>query len=282
MSELSVHDVVDFILENKGEHEITHRKLQKLLYFCQGLYLAQEGVSLFEERIEAWEFGPVCPNIYHDLKHHGFHPLSASNSVDKSKYTKKVAALILGVITTFGSFSKDELIEFSHIDSPWASNYIQYKNNELKKDELKDYFSSFSKFTDYISYQDGRKKFKSLIQDRRAYLKELQNLGDNWLSSPSLSPNEMTTLLSSQILSTVRNLVNQTYNSPIPKLIMGPIPSGGVGIELVINEGKKLFVNVYNNETVEFDIENSGYFTEEDSSIGDAVTKFQKIYMELV
>lgn len=281
MSEVSANDVVDFILENKGSNEITHRKLQKLLYYCQGLHLAREGVPLFRERIEAWDFGPVCPSVYHNLKHNGGSALYPINPADERKFSQRSIALILSVLSIFGAYDKEQLIEFSHIDSPWACNYVQYKNNELKIDELKNYFSSFSTHEEYLNYQNARIEFKSLIQNRRAYLRELQNLGDNWLSSPSKSPNQASTVLASNILSLVRSLVNHSATNEIPKLVMGPIPSGGVGVEFVLNDEKRLFVNIYNNNLVEFDIESSGFFTEEDSSFDEALDAFNKIYMEL-
>lgn len=45
---------------------ITHLKLQKLLYYAQGIYLAlHEGKPLFRENICAWTHGPVIPEVYH-------------------------------------------------------------------------------------------------------------------------------------------------------------------------------------------------------------------------
>jgi uncharacterized phage-associated protein len=38
---------------------ISNLKLQKLLYYAQGFYLAIYGKALFEEDIVAWEHGPV-------------------------------------------------------------------------------------------------------------------------------------------------------------------------------------------------------------------------------
>lgn len=46
--------------EDAGEG-ISNLKLQKLLYYAQGIYLAMEGKSLFPERIEAWTYGSGRP-----------------------------------------------------------------------------------------------------------------------------------------------------------------------------------------------------------------------------
>jgi uncharacterized phage-associated protein len=46
---------------------LTHLKLQKLLYFAQGLHLAYSGSPLFDDPIEAWRHGPVVRSIYNAL-----------------------------------------------------------------------------------------------------------------------------------------------------------------------------------------------------------------------
>lgn len=39
-------------------------KLQKLLYFLYGHYLAEIKEPLFEESFQAWQYGPVIPEVY--------------------------------------------------------------------------------------------------------------------------------------------------------------------------------------------------------------------------
>lgn len=57
--------------DNKEREGVTNLKLQKILYFAQVYFLAKIGKPLFADPIEAWEFGPVVPNVYHKLKKHG-------------------------------------------------------------------------------------------------------------------------------------------------------------------------------------------------------------------
>ncbi|MDR1039734.1 MAG: DUF4065 domain-containing protein [Deltaproteobacteria bacterium] len=57
-----------FIERNRIEPcELTHLKLQKLLYFAQGWYLAYHNAPLFEDPIEAWKYGPVVRSVYYAL-----------------------------------------------------------------------------------------------------------------------------------------------------------------------------------------------------------------------
>lgn len=43
---------------------ITNLKLQKLLYYLQGHWLATFDGPLFGDKIEAWRYGPVVPSVY--------------------------------------------------------------------------------------------------------------------------------------------------------------------------------------------------------------------------
>ena len=52
-------------------------KLQKLVYFANGYYLAATAANtnqpspLINEYFEAWPYGPVCPSLYHEFKEFG-------------------------------------------------------------------------------------------------------------------------------------------------------------------------------------------------------------------
>jgi len=49
--------------------------MQKLVYFCEGWHLAVFGESLVQEQFEAWQRGPVVPDLYHSLKRFGANPI---------------------------------------------------------------------------------------------------------------------------------------------------------------------------------------------------------------
>lgn len=48
------------LVDRKAGDTITQLKLQKLIYFVQGISLALFDRPLFEEEIEAWKYGPVA------------------------------------------------------------------------------------------------------------------------------------------------------------------------------------------------------------------------------
>jgi uncharacterized phage-associated protein len=50
---------------------ITPMKLQKLVYFAHGWCLALADKPLINEKIEAWQYGPVVSSLYREFKKYG-------------------------------------------------------------------------------------------------------------------------------------------------------------------------------------------------------------------
>lgn len=63
----NVFDVAQYVLYRYMElnRSITNLKLQKLLYFIQRQSLQVNQRPMFNEIIEAWQFGPVVPAVYY-------------------------------------------------------------------------------------------------------------------------------------------------------------------------------------------------------------------------
>ena len=62
----SVLDVAKYVIfySNEKKYDISNLKLQKILYFIQAEFLVSENEPCFYEEIEAWNFGPVVPEVY--------------------------------------------------------------------------------------------------------------------------------------------------------------------------------------------------------------------------
>jgi uncharacterized phage-associated protein len=63
-------DVVElswFILKKCADNgtPISNLQLQKMLYFLQKINLEKKGIPLFNEKIRAWQFGPVVREAYY-------------------------------------------------------------------------------------------------------------------------------------------------------------------------------------------------------------------------
>ena len=51
--------------------ELSHSRLQSLLYYMQAYHLVILDMPLFDDKIEAWEYGAIIPNLYHLLSKYG-------------------------------------------------------------------------------------------------------------------------------------------------------------------------------------------------------------------
>ena len=62
----------------KGEDEnidISPMKILKLVYVAHGWYLAMAGEPLIKDKVEAWEHGPVIPELYFEFRHYRSDPI---------------------------------------------------------------------------------------------------------------------------------------------------------------------------------------------------------------
>jgi len=111
-----------FIDDNEEREGITNLKLQKILYFAQAYYLAKFNKPLFSNNIEAWEYGPVIPDVYRKFKKYG------SNSIileeDESSLSEKDKEILSKEIwETFGGYSVSRLVDITHAHTPWKDAY---------------------------------------------------------------------------------------------------------------------------------------------------------------
>jgi uncharacterized phage-associated protein len=68
-SKAIANSFLDIAKEKKSG--ISPMKMQKLIYFAHGWHLVIFNKPLIKERVEAWQFGPVIPGIYHEFKSYG-------------------------------------------------------------------------------------------------------------------------------------------------------------------------------------------------------------------
>ena len=126
------------IAENdEGGELISNLKLQKLLYYAQGCFLAITGEPLFDDSILAWQHGPVVPNVYHEYKKYGSNGIEFDEDFDSSTFTKEENEILSEVYKTFGQYSAWKLRNMTHNEEPWKNTKI---DNEINLDLIKDYF----------------------------------------------------------------------------------------------------------------------------------------------
>lgn len=68
-----VQDVAEYVItySEEKDYDISNLKLQKILYLIQAYSLIHTKKPCFSEDIEAWDFGPVIPEVYRRYKQFG-------------------------------------------------------------------------------------------------------------------------------------------------------------------------------------------------------------------
>lgn len=56
---------------DEGITDLSPMKLQKLVYYAHAWFMAFTDKELIKEEVQAWKFGPVIPDIYHEFKELG-------------------------------------------------------------------------------------------------------------------------------------------------------------------------------------------------------------------
>lgn len=105
--------------EDGMESEMTNMKVQKLLYYSQSLHLALYDEPLFEEEIQAWRYGPVCPPAYKFYSEFEAKQLPIPGKEFLLQIPDKKKKLLEEVWEYFGGYHAYRLSDMTHGEFPW-------------------------------------------------------------------------------------------------------------------------------------------------------------------
>lgn len=140
MATLTAKDIANYFLSQVCEEcgdSISNLKLQKLVYYAQGFYLALHGKPLFKDEIRAWQHGPVVPLLYRKYSSYEANPIPRPKKVDLSIFTKAIRDFLDEVYNVFGQFSAWKLRDMTHSEPPWKNTP---QNGIITHTSLKAYF----------------------------------------------------------------------------------------------------------------------------------------------
>ena len=127
----------------------------------------------------------------------------------------------------------------------------------------------------------GLQNFALLVSNRWNYLEGLRELESDWVSGSSVKPSPSAIYLSQALLLYLRRKVIRKEFSVIPKVVMGPIPSGGIIVELHADDDNAINVTIQNNDQVEVEVQYSGYYFDvnlsENELIGTVTSQYASI-----
>ena len=127
---VSASQVASYLLDKADEEAgdlISNLKLQKLLYYCQGFHLAIFDKPLFDEKIIAWQHGPVVKSVYEEFSNNGRNPITTFTPIDPHKISKGSRELIDEVYDVYGQFSAWKLRDMTHEEAPWKDTSLMHE-----------------------------------------------------------------------------------------------------------------------------------------------------------
>ncbi len=131
---VSVANSIIKLAKARNITNLTPMKLQKLMYFAQFWYVKKFNKFLINDWFSRWEFGPVIPSIYHQLKYYGSNPvnnyiwlLSANNEAIVYMIDNNPNAwdFLNKVLDTYGNLDGVSLLAITqHDNSAWSRGEI--------------------------------------------------------------------------------------------------------------------------------------------------------------
>lgn len=148
--------IVNISVDN--QNFISNLKLQKLLYLMQVACIREFKTSLFDNRIEAWKYGPVVPEVYREFSKFGGGVID--QKISREEYYKdhgdiKMKKRMIDNISDF--ISDDEVIDLINHElsenigsnpwdlvlqthrqgGAWEVRYSQGANTEITTDDIR-------------------------------------------------------------------------------------------------------------------------------------------------
>ena len=119
---------------------LTHLKLQKLAFYCYGGALAFGLHDVGAIRFEAWDHGPVSPDIYAVFRGTGRAEISFLDDDDAPTYAQSTAERLRDVLGVYGALDAWSLRQESHRERPWIDAYHRNKG-VISTESITDHFA---------------------------------------------------------------------------------------------------------------------------------------------
>ena len=122
----------------KRKMPVTNLKLQKLLYFVQGVHLFMHEKVAFPDEIIAWQYGPVVKDVYYEYSIYGANdiiPIDKNEKIILSMRLKKLVSFILDDLLSYSDIALVK--ETKKEGSPWSQVSL---NEVIDEKDIYEYF----------------------------------------------------------------------------------------------------------------------------------------------
>lgn len=138
---------IDKTIDDDDLYEgLTHLKVQKLLYYADGICLAINDDSLFDEKIYAWQHGPVVKEVYKELSVNGREEIPFDDNnisvVDEINSNDELSNILITTYDNYAGYTAWQLREKIHVPGSPLQITVDSTGlqSEIKPDLIKKYF----------------------------------------------------------------------------------------------------------------------------------------------
>lgn len=122
----------------KRKMPVTNLKLQKILYFVQGVHLIMHDKEAFPDEIIAWEYGPVVKNVYYEYAIYGANDIILIDKNEKIVLSMRLKKAVNFVLNDLLKYSDTALVkETKKEGSPWSQVSL---NEVINTKDIFEYF----------------------------------------------------------------------------------------------------------------------------------------------
>lgn len=139
---LTIADEILKIAKRAGK-ALTPLQLMKLTYIAHGWSLGFDRGDLFNNRIEAWKFGPVIPDLYRATKSYGRNPIPFDLINEKtSDVDANTREFLESVFKSYEKFDGIQLSGLTHQSgTPWDAVFVDgVRGIEIPDDLIKRHY----------------------------------------------------------------------------------------------------------------------------------------------
>lgn len=129
--------VAKYIFNAVEDKHVTPMQLIKLAYIANGYMLGLHGRTLFDEKVEAWRYGPVIPSVYKAVRSFGGNKIENLDSVADGTFSQEEKDVMEQVACKYGKYDGITLSSATHKpETPWSRTWGQNKSNAPISDDL--------------------------------------------------------------------------------------------------------------------------------------------------
>lgn len=123
-------------LGEQSDWSLSNLEMQKLLYLAHMFHLGKYGTPLILGYFEAWDYGPVQPDLYHRAKIYGSSPVENIFHSASEVPNGTEAELIDEAVKHLSHNRPGRLVAITHWDKgAWAKHYVPGARGVVIPDE---------------------------------------------------------------------------------------------------------------------------------------------------